>query len=369
MDLIRPRYAFAEPTGVPLTVGSTNVTACFHDFRADVKAMIDSGQKLTYESHVQHLLALSSILLLKPARMSPDLHKRLSPSLCDQTMHKLLNGYCQQHYELDCGLRKQLEDIIRASIFKGGHEWQDSKKIMDLMGKDTPITNKILLSLRNLLETLPLDAMNEVDETELITRYANTALAPLLEDLKQGVMLRWTSAKDDNDSDLHPDSNISVMIGTSFGASIGYGEAKCLKEALNHAAIGKDLMRLGHFAKRAIVASKKESHRVLTFFVVGNHITFYLVESIHDGIYTMVEIAHIQLPMCLKELRLYVSQAPSLGFVANVFHNYCRSETTMTHHEDQELPASATLEEEQLAAIMSPSINRKRKSSTSHYNN
>ncbi|KAL0077877.1 hypothetical protein J3Q64DRAFT_1621212, partial [Phycomyces blakesleeanus] len=50
-----------------------DITKGFYDFRNYVKTVIDEPRLLTYESHVQHVLALSSILLLKPARTNSDL--------------------------------------------------------------------------------------------------------------------------------------------------------------------------------------------------------------------------------------------------------------------------------------------------------
>ncbi|KAL0076380.1 hypothetical protein J3Q64DRAFT_1611908, partial [Phycomyces blakesleeanus] len=52
---------------------NNNITKGFHDFCNYVKTVIDELHLLMYESHVQHVLALSSILLLKPARTNSDL--------------------------------------------------------------------------------------------------------------------------------------------------------------------------------------------------------------------------------------------------------------------------------------------------------
>ncbi|ORX55693.1 hypothetical protein DM01DRAFT_247548, partial [Hesseltinella vesiculosa] len=50
-----------------------DITKGFHEFRSSVKTIIDKPRLLTYESNVQHVLALSSILLLKPSRTDSDL--------------------------------------------------------------------------------------------------------------------------------------------------------------------------------------------------------------------------------------------------------------------------------------------------------
>ncbi|KAL0083267.1 hypothetical protein F4703DRAFT_1706576, partial [Phycomyces blakesleeanus] len=56
-----------------LVFQNNDITKGFHNFRNYVKTIIDELRLLTYESHVQHILALSSILLLKPARTNSDL--------------------------------------------------------------------------------------------------------------------------------------------------------------------------------------------------------------------------------------------------------------------------------------------------------
>ncbi|KAI8080887.1 hypothetical protein BDF21DRAFT_317903, partial [Thamnidium elegans] len=56
-----------------LVFQNIDITKGFHEFRHYVKTIIDEPRLLTYESRVQHVLALSSILLLKPCRTNSDL--------------------------------------------------------------------------------------------------------------------------------------------------------------------------------------------------------------------------------------------------------------------------------------------------------
>ncbi|KAI7861426.1 hypothetical protein BDF14DRAFT_1708800, partial [Spinellus fusiger] len=50
-----------------------DITKGFYKFCHYVKTIIDKLHLLMYKSHVQHVLALSSILLLKPSRTNSDL--------------------------------------------------------------------------------------------------------------------------------------------------------------------------------------------------------------------------------------------------------------------------------------------------------
>ncbi|CEG64714.1 hypothetical protein RMATCC62417_01640 [Rhizopus microsporus] len=80
---------FAEINILPPTTddrlifNDIDISARFHSFKQDVNSSIQQGIAITVEEHVQHLLALSSILLLKPARTHKDLHKHIDLSTCD----------------------------------------------------------------------------------------------------------------------------------------------------------------------------------------------------------------------------------------------------------------------------------------------
>ncbi|KAI9030679.1 hypothetical protein CLU79DRAFT_694477, partial [Phycomyces nitens] len=58
-----------------LVFQNIDITKGFHEFRHYVKTIIDEPRLLTYESHVHHVLALSSILFLKPSRNISDLRQ------------------------------------------------------------------------------------------------------------------------------------------------------------------------------------------------------------------------------------------------------------------------------------------------------
>ncbi|SAL97565.1 hypothetical protein [Absidia glauca] len=234
--------------------------------------------------------------------------------------------------------------------------------------QDTILLSKSLTFARR-LEQLPLETISQkVDELELITRYTTTAINPLLENLMKHVMFRWTSVANDEckSSEMslllaRPDSTISMVIGTEIGQTVGYGEVKPASQALNHKLVGKDLVRLALLAKNAIDTYR--SKFVLSFLVVGHHATFYLTDGTRNGFYPMVEIAHIQLPMSLKELPLFIAQADQLTIVSSAFWSLCVDQKT-----DQQSSLMPALSDNEIATIMDIHTNRKRKASTSHHN-
>ncbi|ORE06839.1 hypothetical protein BCV72DRAFT_305154 [Rhizopus microsporus var. microsporus] len=182
------------------------------------------------------------------------------------------------------------------------------------------------------------------------------------------VMFRWTSVANDEckSSEMslllaRPDFTISMVICTEIGQTVGYGEVKPASQALNHKLVGKDLVRLALLAKNAIDTYR--SKFVLSFLVIGHHATLYLTDGTRNGFYPMVEIAHIQLPMSLKELPLFIAQTDQLTIVSSAFWSLCIDQKM-----DQQSSLMPTLSDNEIATIMDIRTNRKRKANTSRHN-
>ncbi|KAL0135343.1 hypothetical protein V8B55DRAFT_1343642, partial [Mucor lusitanicus] len=129
---------------------SIDITKGFHEFRHYVKTIIDEPRLLTYESHVQHVLALSSILLLKPGRTDNDLHQFIGREICEGTIEYLLEEYGIRSCEFDQITRLAAEKIVKNCIRTKITDFQDSQKLMALMVASNDVHNRILLCFRNL---------------------------------------------------------------------------------------------------------------------------------------------------------------------------------------------------------------------------
>ncbi|KAG2201425.1 hypothetical protein INT47_001474 [Mucor saturninus] len=156
--------------------------------------------------------------------------------------------------------------------------------------------NRILLSVRNMVERLPRRITEDgPKKTELITRHLEAILSPLFEDLDKNIAFRWTSVSDDEkQANVQPDASISIIYGATLGDRIGCGEVKAQYLALNHLLVGIDLVRVATLAKDA--SDKHKLKSTLAFLVVGKNATFYIIDRAKTDLYTMCEIAHIQLP-------------------------------------------------------------------------
>lgn len=90
----------------------TDVSLRFYDFQLSIKRRIDSKQQLTLEENVQHILALSSILLLKPARTHADLHEFISLQTCDAFAAHILTSNNITGHKFPAATKATLEQIV-----------------------------------------------------------------------------------------------------------------------------------------------------------------------------------------------------------------------------------------------------------------
>ncbi|CEP19755.1 hypothetical protein [Parasitella parasitica] len=160
-DIIKLGWIYLLPDNDHLVFQNIDITKGFHEFRHYVKTIIDEPRLLTYESHVQHVLALSSIVfLLKPHPTNSDLHQFIGRETCEGLIDYLLDEYGIRSCEFDQYTRPDAEKIVKNCIRKKTTEFQDSQKLMTLMVPTNDVHNRILFCFRNLLEQLPLEPIS-----------------------------------------------------------------------------------------------------------------------------------------------------------------------------------------------------------------
>lgn len=100
---------------------------------------------------------------------------------------------------------------------------------------------------------------------------------------------------------------------------------------------------------------------LILFSDIGNHGTFYVLHRAQEHLYLMCEIEHVQLPVVLGEIPLFLAQLDKvMNIVAGFAQAARREHHTYDHH-------PFTLTDHKLLAIIDPKTSRKRKSITSHY--
>ncbi|KAI8370052.1 hypothetical protein EDC96DRAFT_440283, partial [Choanephora cucurbitarum] len=248
------------------------ISAQFCNFKQDVINHIQQGIAITVEEHVQHLLALSSILLLKPARTHRDLHKHIDLNTCDALCQHIIQKHKMTNQSFPTEVKLQFEEIIMdGDRGKACTRLAASQQISALIrdGDTLNPVNRILLSIRNMVEKLPRQIIeNGPKETELITRHLEAILSPLFEDLDNDIAFRWTSISDDEkQANIRPDASINIIHGALLSDRIGCGEVKAQYQALNHRFVGIDLVRVATLAKDA--SDKHKLKSIFAFLVVG----------------------------------------------------------------------------------------------------
>ncbi|KAG2206527.1 hypothetical protein INT47_008544 [Mucor saturninus] len=355
-----------------LVFENIDVSCRFRNFQLQVKRRLNQNKHLTLEENVQHLLALSSILLLKPGRTHTDIHKHITFSQCENLRVHILNSNGITSQMLSSAKKEKLEVIIHNLIENVSNNIANdcgqslrlvaSCKIAALIGEDAIFntTNRILLAVRNMVEALPRFVIEDgPKETELITRYLQAALTQLL--ISNLIPHNRTSISDnDKVVTLRPDASINVVYGAVLDQRLGCGEVKSQYHALNHRLTGMDLLRVAHLAKSA--SDEYKAIATFAFTVVGNHGTFYVLHRAKANTYTLCEVEHIQLALKLADIPIFIAQSTKIAKIISSFEHVLNCGT---HHYDEH---PATLTDHMLLQAINPKTSRKRKSISSHYN-
>ncbi|CEP14353.1 hypothetical protein [Parasitella parasitica] len=313
-----------------------DVTSRFRDFQLQVKRRLNENKHLTLEENVQHILALSSILLLKPGRTHTDIHEHITFNQCENLLIHILNSNGITGQMFPSATKEKLEEIVHNLIENVSN---------DFISQALP---------RFVIEDGP-------QETELITRYLQAALVPLFENIDEHILFRWTSISDNEKVImLRPDASINTVHGAALDQRLGCGEVKSQYQALNHRLTGLDLVRVAHLAKTA--SDKYKAIATFAFMVVGNHATFYVLHRTKANMYTMSEVEHIQLALKLTDIPLFIAQSSKIAKIISSFEHVLNCGN---HDYDDHPP---TLTDHMLFEAIHSKTSRKRKSISSHYN-
>lgn len=96
-----------------LLFNNIDVSAQFYKFRLDVQSRLREDATFTIEEHMQHILALSSVLLLKPARTHEDLHRHIDINTCEGLRRHILSKKQTAYQPFPTSTRNRLEELMR----------------------------------------------------------------------------------------------------------------------------------------------------------------------------------------------------------------------------------------------------------------
>lgn len=252
-DLILPKLLPCDTTSMK---DSLDITTSFAHFQAQVFNSLTSTSLLTFETHLQHLLAMSNILIVGKNKNHPDLDDFVTSNMKDirESLYESVDFRITQQkfpYDIMMDIISVVNDINCGLLTKLNAVGKILAKLNDNMD---PIVIRLLLCVKSMIETLPSDSQKKsVLEFQVSTRY----LQPLLQALfdEDDMLFKWTNEAcfNDADNDLQdrPDGCIE-----NDDLTIGYLEVKPIDKAKNHKKVNMDLYRLGVFSKAATTKYK-----------------------------------------------------------------------------------------------------------------
>ncbi|KAJ3180402.1 hypothetical protein HDU85_004108 [Gaertneriomyces sp. JEL0708] len=249
---------------------------------------IGQTQGLTFESHVHEMLALSSVLLVKPAE-----HSRVQLEFFQESFLDRFGGHVlasiglapsELTNELTLFLRKTCKEVAMAGALSDSLD----ARILDRMISQ-PKEKRILDTFRTLLRDLPKKkiSMASDPESDLIASYLHP-FVKLFFGRNALVRLSWPNtastaavqAKTEmaqSGQARQPDMKMFTVKASREHQEVGYGEVKVQSRQDDTLALNVDLYRLGKFAKMAIdqmVRDGMESPVITLMQVVGTYACF-----------------------------------------------------------------------------------------------
>ncbi|KAF7730280.1 hypothetical protein EC973_002523 [Apophysomyces ossiformis] len=109
------------------------------------------------------------------------------------------------------------------------------------------------------------------------------------------------------------------MTDNYVACNIGFGEVKSESRSRNHRHVNFELVYLGIFAKNAI--DNDSLTGTIAIHVVGTHACFYLVKLKADGLYIMIELGSMNVPLSIGDLRGYLAYLSDLKIILKVFED------------------------------------------------
>ncbi|KAI9323807.1 hypothetical protein BX666DRAFT_1890627 [Dichotomocladium elegans] len=354
-----------QPLGEHLVINNLDVSAGFHNMKMSLKA---NKWKLSLEDNLLLILSSTSVLLLDGNKYPEEVKPYF-----DYDQWRMIDEYIQQAY----GIKRQPIPLATATQFSSILDRFINKKI----GRDEAeisfkslalptMEKKIAKAIGNLVSKLPLVTIEEnVNETELCSRFIDPFLAGLFDDPDNSIYLRWLDettfeAKYKEVSSSRPDLSVTKSLGVKWATTLAYGEAKSAMYSDDHFIICKDLIKVARVCKDALDNQLFEG--ILAVQIIGRTVVFYLLTLPAQSIYTMIPLATIKVPDSINELPGLVYKVPDILKVLDIFERVC---VRAAHPETIKHRCAPTLPMANIQQLFSQSKNRKRSCHIQLYHN
>jgi hypothetical protein len=302
-----------------------NVTLNFQEFqRHAIEVAQNTGFIL--ETNIELLLSLSSILLVKPGQYSDDLLEYFKEEELDGIHNNVLTRLAGDKYDeikFDKITKEKVEHVFDKLLKRNGDRIVAVGELAQLLSKSNQHETKLILALMSLVQKLPpYPLKSPLGEIELCCQYLDPILFSLFNDYKQKVNFRWPNltlrdeAANTNPSSRRPDATMTMLTQNTFGENRGYGEAKTSQNNSNY-DLTRDLVRINTFSKQSIDLADMQA--VIGFQAVGNHVTFSVLVLANDGVYVACDIASMDFPRSLDEVKVFLPMLDKLMLVLSIY--------------------------------------------------
>ncbi|KAG1038861.1 hypothetical protein G6F43_012620 [Rhizopus delemar] len=321
--LLPDTVSFEPPQGDRLTVRDFDVSEALYQMQLSLKKY---KYKLSLEDHLHVIMASASILLLTPYKYPDELKPFIQHDNWLATIKLIQNRYKINRLSMPvntvANMLATIDQLITGNINrKGAVHAIDS---LSLSAHESMFAAALCSLIRKLP---PLAIEEDMNESELCSRFVDPFLSGLFDNPDAGVYLRWTNEttletkKHGNQDGLRPDMCITKSYGVKWSSSCGYGEAKASKQAEDHHVVCYDLLKVAAFCKNAL--DKQKFDGILGIQIVGRTIIFYVLLLPATKLYTMLKLAEIKLPDSLQGLTSLVTELPNILGVLDAFDNLC----------------------------------------------
>ncbi|KAI9482500.1 hypothetical protein BDB00DRAFT_879139 [Zychaea mexicana] len=267
-------------------LGETDVSIHFYAFQLVSK---NNYKELLMETHVQQILALSSIFLVQKDKYNDDLKAIIGKKTLDAIDDKLQKQYNTGRYSgdaFDPELAEKIRQVVKCVKNKKATRLDGVIDLLTLSKNKNNIEKKLIKPIANLLDKLPKKALkSEIKEVELCHRYIDPILSALFDDPKCNTLTSTTNqeCKDSlakgSITSQRPDSCVSELNGLYFGSSLGYVE----------------IIRL----------------------------LFFINELRADGMYFLTEIAKVKASSCIEDLSAFIHYFDDIAAVLKCYEKNC----------------------------------------------
>ncbi|SAM08097.1 hypothetical protein [Absidia glauca] len=280
------------------------------------KIEIDTMVMFLLIFYILSLRAASSILFVTPNRIPDDLvnvfgGEQQMDSFIDNLQSKNdMNS--RRNSRLPMKLISHLTSIVEDVLVGTKSRNQGICSLLSMEGKVFTTDGELIVFEE---EEIPVPdlilpnkvIMEDIKEHELCTRYLDPVLCGYFDNPSESAdHLNLESKKSALVSKRRPDSCLTRLNGVKYGTTLACGEVKCASASAHLYDICKDTLRIGIFCKNALDVGKMKG--ILGIQAVGRTITFYLMNLLSDGLYTMLELTSITIPGSTDDLLKYLME-------------------------------------------------------------